>query len=724
MRPVALATAFLLVACAGPTGPKGDSGTNGAKGDPGSTGSQGPKGNDGQTGPQGPDGPQGPIGPQGPVGPAGPITTPPAISSLFPAWGSARTQVTISGASFSTTAADDHVTFDGAPATVISATDTSLVVQPSLDVAAPRLVTVSVEVANQGSNTVAFELVPAGTPRPALAQVLTAPTSVVAVGAELFVANGPVTSPAAGLYRVESTGRTSRLWVPRSVEVTPGGGGGQLRVWDAPIALATDGTDVFFTTTFGEVRRYAPATGKVNVVYAPGPGAGGGSNFPALTGLAIDGDGGLYLVDRNAQGGAGGLFWISATGDVYQYSSAGLNGCFGVAATGTLAGGGVRVYVTIPGNSRVALIDNASGAFTINANWGFPVVGGEQLHGITVDAGTVITAGVNGHLWSRAEGAAGSMAAYGNPADHPYQADGLFSAGGDLWMALPLDGAVRHIASGHTDSHLVAAGARIPIATVGLGADWYLVGAGQAAFGAPSFLIDSTVVVLHADGSSQVLLEGGLFLGARAWSATELVLSSCFDQSIYTLDTQSLQTTTLLGSSDGLHCPAGLALSGTGDLYYVDAVGGGGPPAPSVGKRDAAGVNTPGFVSGVGSSPFSLALAGSKLFVLGMPNSNEPLYTADVTAGGAASRLFGPAVSGSLGASLARGPNEVLFARTGFGDLLSLDPAGSDLVPWGELLVGAPGQNIYSAALSMEQELDGTLFVPDFGQGALVEVAP
>ena len=68
----------------------------------------------------GPKGSSGQAGPSGPIGPGGVIVDPPAITGVSPGFASPAMLVTITGENFSTTAANDHVTFGGAPASVVS----------------------------------------------------------------------------------------------------------------------------------------------------------------------------------------------------------------------------------------------------------------------------------------------------------------------------------------------------------------------------------------------------------------------------------------------------------------------------------------------------------------------------------------------------------------------------------------------------------------------------
>lgn len=106
---------------------------------------------------------RGPRGQAGDEGPAGPITDPPVITSISPASGSSNTIWTLTGANLGTAAT---ATFNGFEATVLSATDTELVVTDAfVPVAAMTAVAVSVERADQMSNAYGVFGFPSGTPR-------------------------------------------------------------------------------------------------------------------------------------------------------------------------------------------------------------------------------------------------------------------------------------------------------------------------------------------------------------------------------------------------------------------------------------------------------------------------------------------------------------------------------------------------------------------------------
>jgi len=85
------------------------------------------------------------------------------------------------------------------------------------------------------------------------------------------------------------------------------------------------------------------------------------------------------------------------------------------------------------------------------------------------------------------------------------------------------------------------------------------------------------------------------------------------------------------------------------------------------------------------------------------------------------------AAAGFVGALGLSPTGEVLLGRVGFGDLLTLDPATGALTPSGGAYLGEGfgGEGgPPSFFLSMGFGDDGTIVLPDFGQLALVEIAP
>ncbi|MBI3181382.1 MAG: IPT/TIG domain-containing protein [Myxococcales bacterium] len=689
---------LFAAACAGPSGP---------------TGPEGPEGQPGSQGPQGSVGPKGDQGDAGVEGPAGPLSSPPRIESVSPEWGSNKTEVTLTGQSFSATPDQNRVTFDGVEATMVSATSTQLVVRPGAPVAYPRPVAISVEVAKQVSNAVAFWLVPSGTPRAEPAALPTSPTAGVLVGADLYLAAGGFSS-SAGLYRVESSGRTTRVVRAASLSFVPQGGGPS-QLFDVPLALATDGTEVYFTSAFGSVRRYKPSTGAVSEVLGPQQG-GGGPNWPPLSGIARGPTGFLYVVDRNLGGGQGGLLRLSPTGQLTAITDPALAGAFGVAADGT------DVFVSIEGAGTVAKLADASGTYSVTGAF---ATGAVSPQGIAISGGKVIVSSDDGRLRSADRATGGAMAVHLDANGYTYQARGLHApANGDLFLAQPDSSAVRKITSLGNAATIVSAGIRIAFGTLRMNGRWYFAGVGGALFSGGPAAGDGTILELAQDGSSRVLAVGDLPIGLAQTPSSRLAVSDCLGRKIYVLDPSNGTSSDLLTSADGLTCPAGLAYNTAGDLFYVNTVLGG-PGVTTIGKRTSAGVNTLSFSTGLPPGTLHLARSGGKLLTLGLgPGGNFPIFSADEQTAGTATELV-PGTAVSSGSALASSPTgEVYLLRFG-GEILKLDPQSGTLSRFGTSLTQPiGGQGPQSMSFSIGFKPDGTLLTQDFGQGELIAVAP
>lgn len=693
------------------------------------------------TGDTGPMGPGGPTGPQGPMGPEGPLAAPPVLSSLSPSWGSGNTQVTILGQNFSTTAADNHVYFDGYPATVVSATATELVVTAGVasDEGETPMV-VSVEVANQVSNGLFFALVPSGTAGALDLPMPTAPTSVVEVGNELYIAAGisGAGSRSAGLYRMDPTGSVTRVFAADTVEVSDGQGG-TFTLSDGPVALASDGTDVYFTTSLGAVRRYDPASGDVNEILAP---ALGGGAFPGRTGMAFDSAGTLYVVDRNfdQQNGSYGAIWIiendAPTGIIvhggFDGSGSSAAGIYGIASDGTDLWvtneyWGEVYRITDPlASYAVALV--ADGAWELR---GIALVDEDGLGGpetVVVSENPSDPEGAPHLLLSAAKtDTGGTLQTWGDITGYLYTASGLaIGSGGDLLLAQPDGGVVRRMPAGQTDSTIVAAGIRPAFAAARAGTTTYLATFGPALFGwGPSLTQpDAAVVEVQASGASRVLATGTLFAGLVVSGTDELTTGDCFGARLFTIDVVTGNQVTRLDASDGITCPAGMARSAAGDLYFAD-IDFGGSSVTYIDRLTAADVHTPQHVTALDEGALFLALAGDTLLSSGFGGQAFDIRSASASAGGAASSLVPAATAGQVG--LAAGPDGRAFAlRFGLGTILEIDTSTGELLPYGTALargsvVGPGGGSFAFTATFMA---DGTMVVPDFGQGGLIAVTP
>jgi len=679
------------------------------------------------TGSDGKDGTDGTDGMIGPQGPAGPLSDPPVLSSLSPTWGSANTQVTITGANFSATAADDHVYFDGYPATVLTATATELVVTPGAasDLGTTPMV-VSVEVAQQVSNGLFFALVPSGTAGRTGVPMATTPTGVAAVGADLYIAAGAGQGgggPDAGLYRMDgSTGEVTRLVAADPIDVSDGMGG-RFTLMDGPVAAASDGTDVYYTTLLGAVRRYQVSTGEVSEVVAP---AQGGGAFPARTGLAFDSAGNLYVVDRNLDSGGGGILAMTPSQSFFTildpaFAGSGADpGIFGIASDGT------DLFISNEYWGEVWRVANPT---SVTPSIGLTGDGAAAPQGIAVVGSEVVVSDSDGTLLSAATSAGGgALATWGDSNGYMYEASGMATNDdGDLLMAQPGSSVVRSIASGGDQSTIVAAGLRPSFGAASDGGTVYMTTFGPALFGGNPFAgqPDSAVVEVTAAGATRVLAVGDLFIGVVVSGSDEVTVSDCGGQRIFRLTPSTGAQLDRLDSTDGILCPTGLALDGSGTLFYLNAVLGS-PTPTKLGKLTAADVHTANFATGLSPGGVFLGLGGGKAIVSGIAgNGTFPIEAVSATSGGTPTELVPGAAAGNavLGGNA---DGRVFVLRAGQGSILELDPASGDLLPFGNAL--APGSVLGpgggSFAFSMTFAADGTMLIPDWGQGALIAVAP
>ncbi len=662
-------------------------------------------------------GPQGPEGPQGPDGPEGPIAAPPVITGISPDWGSALTTVTITGQNFSDTAADDHVTFNGVNATVTSATATQIVVQPSLATDDDMFLVVNVEVANQVSNGVVFELVASGTARALPVMLPSNPTSVVGIGNDLYIAAGAGLSPLAGLYKRDASGVVTQVLPARALPNL--GTEGPQTLYDGPIALATDGTNLYYTTLLGSVRMYEIAGGEVKELL--GPALGGGDAFPPRTALTFDSSGNLFVLDRNGNGSNNGsVIEVSASGAISAAGNVGASS-WGLASDGTdlfATAGGFVVKIADPTGSPQVTTHSARSA---------------TAAGITVVGTDVVVSWDDGLLTKVPAATAGASTPFGDAAGYGYLAQGLWtSSGGDLYLAQSDSSAVREIATGQNDAEIVAAGVRAAFSTLRVGSDWYFATIGGALFGgslgdAPA-APDAAILEVKADGSSRVVHTGQLLVDMVNDGSGQLTVSDCLEQRIFTLDVATGDTTDQLTDADGLTCPAGLFRASTGDLFYVNTDLGG-VSTSTVGQLSGT-TNTLDFVTGLPKGIIFLRGVGTTLVMagLGLVNNPSPIYRATATASGDATPLVSAGVTGGT-AGLSVGPNGLVYTlRFAIGDLLEIEPTSGEVTPVGSTLIDGlanfgPGGS-GSVGLSIGFLDDGTKVMLDSGQGVMAGVAP
>lgn len=653
----------------------------------------------------GPAGPPGEPGSQGPRGPEATPRAPPRLESLSPGWGSARTELTLVGQNFSTEPADNRVTFDGVPATVVSASAHQLVVKPGRAVTQARWVAVSVDVAQQTSNALEFELVPSGTPRAEQRPLLLSPHSVVRVGADLYVASESLSSSAGGLYRIEPDGRTTRVLEARFV---PFQNPSQSR-YDSIQFLATDGTDVWFTTSFNAVRRYHVATGQV-------------SEVAQLTWRTIQSmtrsPGGTLFICTTAQH----IYRISPSGEVTTISVPELAEAYGVVADGS------DLFVANPVYGKVMRIANAAGTYSLTPDFATMTSAGLSL---AVVDGKLVLGGYDGRLYAVDRNTGGVMTPYLAPEGYGGLVNNMFVDGeGALYLAQSVAGVVRRIAPGTSTASIIATGFRATSATVRLQDRWYFAGVSFRPFvSPPPGLPDGTILELSDDGVSRIVARGGDIRGLAALPDGRLAFSDCARRSISALEPLSGAVSELLGAADGLSCPMGLATDAGGALFYVDVTDTG----ASVGRWSAQGGHTSAFVTGLPREAFQLARRGDRLFVLtqgkwevGVPEVPSVLYAADAMAGGRAS-VWMPPASMHLITGMGLAPSGTVYLAHPRGELLALEPDARLLSPVGGTLVLPvdPGHlTTASQVLSMGFKPDGTVLALDTRQYEVITVAP
>ncbi|HEY3446219.1 MAG TPA: IPT/TIG domain-containing protein [Myxococcales bacterium] len=686
---------------AGPTGEQGDQGVQGPQGEPGTTGASGATGATGTTGEQ---------------GIPGPITAPPEISGVSPMWGSGNTEITLTGTNFGATAGDNKVFFNGMPATVLSASATKLVVQSGQSVGQEQGAAVSVEVANQVSNAMAFMLVPAGTLKMEEIALPTAPTGAVAVGTDLYVAGGTYSSPAAGLYKRDSTGKVTRVWAAKHVEWFDSYSMTTKRVYDTPVALATDGTDVFFTSAHGHVRKYLPAAGVVVEVMAPQyTGNGGdGSVFPPLAGIAVDSSRNVLVAARKMDVGEGmwpAVVQIAPDGEMIVYPAWGWDELWGIAVDGT------KVYVTgsgfqSPSLKVLDLADSLPNFVDINQTLNSP-------RGIAFRGGSLYV--------SLASGTVVSMLPDGtNLADYAplsYQADQITVSAEGLLLAQPAGSAVRRV-SETASPELLVVGARPSLGSVQVAGAWYFAAVGPAILNnsgngpANLNMSDSAVLAVMPDGASKVVFTGKFFSGLAATAdGTKLAVPDCLASVISSVDLATGGATTIVDSTDGLLCPGNVAYTSAGDLLYTN-LDMSAQPGPTVVGKVSGATKTPSFITGLPPMALFLALSANELLVATAPGRPGEIYSANMTAGGAASLAVSPTRVGEIMTIGAAADGRVFVMRSGNELMEYMD---GELVPFTYAIPGSlSSSGGGSGTLSLGFRADDTVvYLDTFGVWAI-----
>jgi hypothetical protein len=240
---------------------------------------------------------------------------------------------------------------------------------------------------------------------------------------------------------------------------------------------------------------------------------------------------------------------------------------------------------------------------------------------------------------------------------------------------------------------------------------------------------DDAVVEVADTGTTRVLTNTPLSLGLLVSGPGELTVSDCVQQRIFTVDTTTGAQNDRATAADGLVCPTGMVRDGAGTIFFLETDLGGSANS-TVSQLVAAGTVQTNWATNFPVSSIFFARLGTSLFAAGIGDSSGgqtfPIYSVDAaTSGNAATQLVpGPTIGSS---SIATTPDGRLIAiRQGIGEILEVDAATGALTHFGSTL--APGMLLGpgggSFAWGVAFKPDGTMVIPDSGQGGMISVTP
>lgn len=642
-------------------------------------------GSDGSTGEDGEQGPAGPEGPQGPEGPAGDA---PYIASAAPGWGSAFSQVTLTGENFSATAEDNLVTFDGFAATVVSASETDLVVEPGVATDTPEFVSINVEVGEQVSNSFLFELVPSGHAR-ALHDALPGFfTSVEAVGGTVYFAAGAGILPTGGLYAMDGEGVVRKV-----IAATPATAGTD-SYFDGPLALTRDGGNLYYTSVRGAVYRYDIETGSSVQIAAPAVVPADASDTAQALDLVVDGD---------------DIFVLHGGDDlIYVYSGDAVDTIAVDATASGLAGDSTNLYYSETATDTVIRIADPTGTPVTTASF---VTGLSNPAGLAVVGADLIIADSNGIQSAPvATGGAVSVVASDSVND-------ISGSGGDLFATRA--GFVSQLVTvpdGDTETTVVYGGHQI----LNLGTEPSPNGYYVAQYAGPGL---SHLLELRLDGSSRLVHAGIEYVLDFAVADDGAIIAAGYqDQSIWSIDPDTGEATLVADASDGLLQPSSIHVTSNGTIFYIDT------DDASIGRISATGTVTPGFGDLTGFNVSGLNLVGTDdtLYASTMQTFDSPLtpeVVAISTSTGSVTSLVPPGKAGNVsGLGFANG--ELMIGRLG-GEILQVDTATGELIPRGQLPASACSELVgLTLPLSISGTASGAILVNSYACGVAVGLAP
>lgn len=554
-------------------------------------------------------GPRGRAGTEGPEGPAGPITDPPSIASISPSSGSANTIWTITGANLGTAAT---VTFNGFDASVLSASDTQLVVTDAFPpVGETTVFAVSVENADQVSNAHAVFGFPAGTPREGDEWRIWSNVDDFAVSGTTWY----VSDATRGIYAYDTTTRDISRVLPLDA---PGMG--------TLSAIDVVGTDVYVTaTTPIGVTRLFRKTAESWELYA---------NVDVPLAVLDAGANQRYVVD------AGSVTRLNQDGTVDSVFSFSNQDTIGGAA---IQGG--TLYVSYPNLNKIVSVDN------VGAQTDFATAGLSNPRNLVGDGATGLY--VVDDLGVQAVDNTGAVTLYSNQSFPGNYGDvnGLARlAGGELLLSnagatwlFRMDDA--------TTGGVPASGLKSSYAHARVGSESVYAELESCFSANPAELTEGVILSLTPTGARIVSAAYCSMYGLSA-SGTDAVLAVAFSSDatksvVARIDLQTGTVTVLADQTDGLSLPVAAVENAAGEVFILNTDNANGNQS-SIYKVAANGTVTPDFIAHATQTPgdfsIGLALSGDYVWATRFQDANGligGIYRASTATGGDWEPVYG-----------------------------------------------------------------------------------
>ena len=602
--------------------------------------------------------------------------------------------------------------FGGLKATVTAATATKLTVQPSVAVEAPAATMVTVEVANQMSNALAFELVPQGTPVRLPLALPDKPTGVVAVGDSLYVAAAG--RAMGGLYVKDATGKVTRLVAARRLSGVPVGA----PAYEVPTALATDGQVVFYATNVGTLHRYDPATGDDTVIF------GGVVRYGSATGLTWL-KGSLYMITDQSQ-----MVRLASDGTVSVDRDPAFQGKGSIPGAFAITNDGANLYVTDEGTATLMVISDPDHLGPVSGSYDLSTASCQGPRGVAwVGGGQLRVSCGNGGLAEVDISPARVVVVHmivplGTASQAAFvPAAGSSSAG--LLLAIPGVGEViRRDLATLTQVPVVAGLQEATLGAVEKNGHLYLVTSDLQNWDSlpnPS----NTLLDVAPDGSSRILATltaaSGVTLGPDGRLYLAGFLPGANNEGFYAVDpaTDKLSPTTLMGPNAEWW---DLAFDAGGNLFLAGLNGQSGTVLGEI----TAGSTTATTLVHLPWDGAGLLPTASALYVGPTAFANHGITDISLTGAAPTSVIPASALGSAVGAAVAPS-GKLLVVTSGFGRVLEVDPASQTVRDYGSTRVTAIDPSVPSSGAGLVRPAvrpDGTLIVADGNQDAILAVAP